>query len=314
MQGANNFSKVSIIIVNYFCYEQCVDAVESIVAKTKKHPFEIIIVDNSNNKEEFAKLKKHLNDKCILVNPEANLGFGKANNLGALNASGDYLFLQNPDTLLINDTIDILADYLDANPSVGIVGPNVYTKNNEPYHSFIKKEMNIKQEVKDNSFLSLVKRRLFKKRHDFNYSDKPLKIEGYIVGAALLIRKDIFGKVNGFDEDIFMYGEDALICRNVVKKLGYEIYNVPEAKIIHYEGTSFKDDYSKLANAFIDGCYVYYLKSFGEPEAKRYLCKMIKVYKKKALIDKLFGLKLYNKHHCFYKTYQAKFTNLKNRG
>ena len=252
---------VSIIYCNYFTSTLLKDSLESLVAKSANFKYEIIVVDNSNDEVETKKLLKlKINyPNLILIDAKTNLGFGKANNLGSKYASGKYLYFLNTDTLLVNNAIYELFAFMEKNQNIG-------RRNG-----------------------SLIRGLFFKllRRDDFNYSSKPLKIKGYVCGASLMILKDDFIKLNGFDQDIFMYSEEALLCYQLIKKLRKEIYNVPSSKIIHLEGSSFKSDYSFYAKSFVDGNYLYYLKAYNVKTANKYLKVYLKVVKKKALIFKI---------------------------
>lgn len=279
---------VSIIYCNYFTSTLLKDSLESLVAKSTNFKYEIIVVDNSNDEVETKKLLKlKINyPNLILIDAKTNLGFGKANNLGSKYASGKYLYFLNTDTLLVNNAIYELFAFMEKNQNVGICGSNLFNSNLKPYHSFIKIKKNLYFERRNGS---LIRGLFFKllKRDDFNYCSKPLKIKGYVCGASLMILKDDFIKLNGFDQDIFMYSEEALLCYQLIKKLRKEIYNVPSSKIIHLEGSSFKSDYSFYAKSFVDGNYLYYLKAYNEKIANKYLKVYLRVVKKKALIFKI---------------------------
>ena len=279
---------VSIIYCNYFTSTLLKDSLESLVAKSTNFKYEIIVVDNSNDEVETKKLLKlKINyPNLILIDAKTNLGFGKANNLGSKYASGKYLYFLNTDTLLLNNAIYELFSFMEKNQNVGICGSNLFNSNLKPYHSFIKIKKNLYFERRNGSLIRALFFKLLK-RDDFNYSSNPLKIKGYVCGASLMILKEDFVKLNGFDQDIFMYSEEALLCYQLIKKLRKEIYNVPSSKIIHLEGSSFKSDYSFYAKSFVDGNYLYYLKAYNEKTANKYLKVYLKVVKKKALIFKI---------------------------
>ena len=106
---------VSIIIVNYCSAGLVTEAVRSIIRETKDVSYEIIIVDNASSDDSAEKLDA-LDNNVRLIIADQNLGYGKANNLGAANANGEYLFLLNPDTILMNNGAKILWDYLKKHP------------------------------------------------------------------------------------------------------------------------------------------------------------------------------------------------------
>lgn len=255
---------VSIIIVNYNTEELTLNCIKSIIDKTHKVSYEIIIVDNASPIYP-QRLSQH--DNILYIQSDINLGFGKANNLGATHSSGDVLFFLNPDTILINDAISILYEYLHNHPETGICGGNLFSIDMEPAHSFRKVSPSILSEIHD-----LLNRRdiLLKKIHDFNYSDSPLEV-AYITGADLCIRKSLFNNIGGFNNDFFMYFEESYLC-HLVQKKGYNIICIPEAHIIHLEGKSFifKERREKL---YLKGRKLYLCKRYGS--FYYYLCNII---------------------------------------
>lgn len=219
---------VSIIIVNYNTEKLILDCLDSIYEKTEGLEFEVIVVDNdSPDKPDILKEDKRIK----YIQSEKNLGFGKANNLGAEYAEGEYLFCLNPDTLLLNNAIKILYDYFIRHKEVGICGPNQYNINDKPGNSFSTMEYGI--------LFELLESRGITSRYisHFNKKNEPIDVKN-VSGAALFIKKELFNKIGGFDKDIFMYFEDNIICYEV-SKLGYRIVNIPEAIIKHLEGQSF---------------------------------------------------------------------------
>ncbi|GHS85906.1 glycosyl transferase [Bacteroidia bacterium] len=225
---------VSIIIVNYNTKQLTANCIDSVFEKTEGINFEIILVDNAStdgSKEHFR------NDARIqFIESDENLGFGRANNLGAKYAKGKYLFLLNSDTILLNNAVKILANFLDDNPKVGICGGNLFDENQQPTLSYaIINSLSIKGELNLLSNNNMMKIK-YGKNVVFNYSNRPIAVYA-IIGADLMIRSNIFRQINGFDEDFFMYHEELELAHRV-KKLGYKIYCTPDAKIIHLGGKS----------------------------------------------------------------------------
>ncbi len=225
---------VSIIIVNYNTAELLNDCIDSVQSKTVNVDYEIIVVDNNSEKGSL----DHLIEKYPTVNfifSEENLGFGRANNLGATKARGKYLFLLNPDTLLVNNAIAILSDFMEVNPESGVCGGNLYKADNGPaisYHTM--------------NFYTREWRILFNKKWPlgFNETDKPMNVN-VIMGADLFIRKELFDRLKGFDPDFFLYFEEVYLC-DQIRCLGYQVTSVPQAKIIHYEGAAAENKNEEL--------------------------------------------------------------------
>lgn len=244
---------VSIIIINYNTEDLTLNCINSIIKKTKDISFEIIIVDNASPNKPI-KLKKR--DDIKFIQSDINLGFGKANNLGAKYAQGDYLFMLNPDTILTNNAIYILWEYIKQHPKVGTVGSNLYSKDLTPNCSYGIKDPSIWEEfIASKNFLA--KRFI----ENFNHSSLPKKV-AYISGASLMISKQLFYQINGFDKDFFMYYEDTFLGY-IVRKNGYVNVNIPQAKIIHLDGQSF--NLKKIREYYsFEGRKLYLIKRYNK--------------------------------------------------
>lgn len=227
---------VSIIIVNYNTASLIEDCIQSIVKYTKNVNYEIIVVDNNSHGDNIQILKK-INQISKLILLDVNLGFGGANNKGVEQASGKFLFFLNPDTLLCNNAIKILVDFLTAHSQCGACGGNLYNVHMTLIHSHNKRFPGVIDEL-DQALKRSLSYLLDKGNTLFNTTIHPLEV-AFITGADLMIPKHIFTQVDGFDPKFFMYYEDTQL-QYKIRKLGYKIFNVPTAKIIHLEGQSFK--------------------------------------------------------------------------
>lgn len=304
-----NLCDVSIILVNYNTYDLTKNCIESIYACNSQLKYEIIVVDNSNTPLLLNQLIKQY-PLVKFIDSKTNLGFGKANNLGSKYANGKYLFFLNTDTLLINNAFDILYDFMEKNEKAIICGPNIYTRELAPNHSFYFKKKNLKNDRNNYSLLHTLYRKFCKKRDDFNYSTNPIIVDGYVCGAALMISKADFIEIGGFEKEIFMYAEEALLCYKATKDFNRFIYNIPSSKIIHFEGASFEGSTLKRSTMIVDGNYLYYRIIYGEKIALKYLKTMKSIFKNKMLISKFFNKKKYIYFSNMYKAYSNKYSSL----
>lgn len=220
---------VSIIIVNYKTIDLVRDCVASIQKFTSGINYEIIVVDNAS--EDISALKS---EKTATIQLDKNIGFGGANNCGAEAAKGDVLFFLNPDTLLLNNAVKILFDAMKTLPHCGICGANVYDAELKPHHSYNYCTMTLKHGMRC-MFIPSGKLSHISRQH--NFSEQPKAVE-YITGADLMISRQLFEDVGGFNRNIFMYYEDVDLCFKV-RSRKLRCYSVPEARIQHFEGQSF---------------------------------------------------------------------------
>lgn len=224
---------VSIIIVNYNTINLLCNAIDSVIQKTTKLIYEIIVVDNNSNDNSKQIINDKYSENIKYISLSKNIGFGRANNEGIHIAKGRNIFLLNPDTILQNNAVKILSDYLDSNLGVAVVGGNLYNANGTPQASFSCYYPSISHEV-----CRLFNLCLNKRIQSFNYSDIPQKVIT-VYGAALMIKKTVIAEVGGFDSRFFMYAEEDELCHRI-KKRGYSIINVPQSQITHLDGRSFE--------------------------------------------------------------------------
>lgn len=230
---------VSVIIVNYHTSSLVKDCIASILRHTEGVTYEIIVVDNATEPDLPHQMGAAFPDapaRCVML--EENVGFGRANNAGFDVARGRNLFCLNPDTILLNNAIRILSDYLDTHPGTGAAGANLYDEHLRPMHSFRRRFPGPAWEF--NELLHLVPDRLrYGRNRHFNASGQPLDV-AYVTGADLMIPRRVLDATGGFDPDFFMYYEETDLCRRIRAK-GFGIVSVPEARIQHLEGGSFAD-------------------------------------------------------------------------
>ena len=258
--------QVSIIIVSYNTKELTKKAIQSVFDKTEGIEYEIIVVDNASKDGSVEELKKTFQDKITVIQSKENLGFGRANNLGIKQSKGEYIFLLNSDTELINNAIKIFYEYMEENKQVGVCGGNLYNVNNVPEESYASYKNNIISYFIYRYltiFYYYVYKFTKKKKFycHFNYSNK-VKEVGYISGADMFIRKEALDKSGLFDENFFMYCEDGDLNFRI-RKQGYNIKSIPQAKIFHYLSKSSKDILEKYKIA-MKGTYYFYFKYFGK--------------------------------------------------
>lgn len=226
--------EVSIILVNYNTKQMTMDCIDSIFNYTKDVSFEVIVVDNDS---KDASDELFGNDSRILyVKNKYNLGFGRANNIGAEHARGNLLFFLNTDTLVKDNVIGLMCRYMRQHDDTSVCGVNLVNRDMKPTLSFERIYPSIWYLL--NELTARVPSTILYGRNAyFNHSKYPLKV-AYVSGADLMIRKAAFNEVGGFDNNFFMYYEETDLCYQV-KKRGHRIVALPNLQIIHFGGQSF---------------------------------------------------------------------------
>ena len=222
---------VSVIIVSYNTCELTRNCIYSVIEKTEDVDYEVIVVDNASSDGSVEMIKTTF-PQVKVIEEKNNWGFGKANNIGAGNATGDYLFLLNSDTLLVNNAIKILYEYMQSNPKTGICGGQLVDleghniNSHGPYPS-VMRELAI----------ALFPAVWLNAKSEECTTAKP--INRFISGADMMINRQHFNQMKGFDPDFFMYSEDVDLSLRF-KRAGYSNCFVPEAVIIHLVNQSSK--------------------------------------------------------------------------
>ena len=222
---------ISIIIVNYKVKEYIIPCIESIYKYTSKSlRYEILVIDNNSNDGSIDAIKSQFSEVKTYENTE-NFGFSKAVNQGAETAIGKYIFILNPDTKLIEDSISILFTFLEKNETVAVVGPALVTE------SGIKQQSYWKEPTLINTILSIYHLDFlnYKKNYRNEIGDKTILVDA-ISGGAFFVQRDVFQNLNGYHPNLF-WMEDIDFCTKV-RKLDNKIIYYPETKIIHYGGKS----------------------------------------------------------------------------
>lgn len=250
------------IITTTFNNEDTINNYLSSLLKNIPPQSEVIVVDNKSFDNTLEKLNEF--KKITLIKNNENLGFAKACNIGALNARGEYLFFLNPDIEVVGDSISCLLSFISKDSSIGVLAPKLVLKNGDIQNS-VRKLPTLSGAIKE--YIFGVKSAYSEYVPE---SLDPIEIEA-AYGAAVLIRKELFNKIKGFDERYFMYYEDLDLCRRI-RNLGFKIKYYPKAVFKHEVGGSSKNAervkiplISRISSNFIPirktGSYYFQVKS-----------------------------------------------------
>jgi GT2 family glycosyltransferase len=248
---------VSIIIVNYNTRDMLRDCLGAIREKCPETSHETIVVDNAST-DGSADMVASSFPEVQLIRSKENLGFGRANNLGAKEAKGKYLFFLNSDTIMINDALCELRTFMDANPKCGIAGGNLTDLEGRPIHSH---SMALPGPCTD--LVRLIPgqhRTLHGKNWTYNYTGAPLRVT-YVTGADMMMRRELFEALGGFDPDFFMYYEETELTWRA-SLLGYTVWSVPSARITHIKGGSL-EGLQSVKRMVYESKYLYMRKVYG---------------------------------------------------
>ncbi len=229
---------VSIIIVSYNTRELTLACLRSVYAQTEKLRFEIILVDNASTDGSADAIANELSD-VRLIRSEKNLGFAGGCNLGAAAARGQYVLLLNPDTRVLNSAIEKLVSFAQQHPQAGIYGGRTLNEDGTlnpmscwarptPW-SFFCRGVGL-----TNVFPNT---RIFDPETYGSWRRDSVREVDIITGCLLLIEREIWNRLEGFDPGFFMYSEEADLCLRA-GELGYRPMLSPEVEIVHHGGAS----------------------------------------------------------------------------
>lgn len=248
--------KLSVIILNYnvrYFLEQCVISVSRAI---KTINAEIIVVDNNSPDDSCDMMRSNFPNITLIENKE-NVGFAKANNQAVSIAKGEYVCILNPDTAVSENCFEDLLKYAEQHPNLGAIGTYLMdgtgcflpeSKRNLPTPKVALKKMLGKGNAKNGYYASHI-------------SEKDEGEVAILVGAFMLLKREVYNQVGGFDEDYFMYGEDIDFSYSV-EKAGYINRYLGEIKTLHYKGESTNRDNTYL-DRFYGAMHIFYDKQLS---------------------------------------------------
>ena len=224
-QSSMRKNKIAVIILNYFGDEDTIECLESLSKFSSGESIEIYVVDNGSSADISLADNKACN--FIYIKNEVNLGFAEGNNVGirrALANNVDFILLLNNDTVLIDNSIFVLAEKLMGEKDLGIGGIVNY------YYSDPEK---LWQAGCINNFITTTPKPITK----FDAKIDNLTYVDYIPGASMLIKSEVLNKIGLLDDRYFAYYEEYDFCQRA-KKAGYGIAFLQNSKILHKVGKS----------------------------------------------------------------------------
>ncbi|HSD64495.1 MAG TPA: glycosyltransferase [Ignavibacteriaceae bacterium] len=251
---------LSIIIVNYNVKEFLQNLIHSIRKAAQNLQYEIIIVDNASMDGSVECISEKFHDVHLIANT-VNKGFGKANNQALKIAKGNYFLLINPDSIVSEDTLVKMISFFETHPAAGLAGCKILNPDGTlqlacrrsfpgPWTSFCK-VTGLSTLFPDSKLFA---------RYNLTYKDENKSYEvDAISGSFMMMKREVYEKIGGFDEDFFMYGEDLDLCYRI-QKAGYKVFYVHETQVIHYKGESTRRSSLDETKFFYDAMHLFVKK------------------------------------------------------
>lgn len=228
---------ISIVIVNWNSKAYVRGCLQSLARHAPSIALEVIVVDGGSFDGCDQMLAGEFPSVIFVQSPD-NIGFARCNNLGARHAKGHYLLLLNPDTELIDDSLETLWREAAALPDAGAIGCRLLNRDHSLQTSCVQCFPTAINQALDSEFLH----KRFPRSSLWGMA--PLYTEGHapvpaeaISGACILVKRAYYEAVGGFTESYFMYGEDLDLCYKLTQA-GHRSYYVPNARVVHFGGGS----------------------------------------------------------------------------
>ena len=266
--------ELSVIIVSY----NCLPLIKQCIASIDKYndigdSLEVIVVDNSTDDETIEWLRSERPDVIAIDND--NKGFGQGNNVGADASHGLYLLFLNPDTILVEPVFRYAIDKFKADPELGMFGVRLLDADQKRNHSFLLRWVPGMFRTKLNDVLVAL--------------DIFIPSMMFTLGADIFIRKELFYAAGCFDEEFFMYCEEADLT-NRVNKTGMKNRFFRDKQIIHLEGKTQKTPNALRTYKRVTESRKHYCEKYGL-DFRKNLDRELRYCKLKKTVTELLGRK-----------------------
>ncbi len=229
---------LSIVIVNWNSLDFTIECVASIIECVRDLDYEVIVVDNASLDGDCRALKDAY-PSVTLLRLDQNIGFARANNIGAAASRGNNILFLNPDTKVLRDAIQRMVARLSNAPEVGAVGCRLLNRDLTVQTSCVQAFPTIVNQVFGLACLERFRPTGRLLGLDALFSEETgLDVE-VVSGACLMVKRSAFNAVGEFSSEYFMYAEEADLCFKL-RRAGWKIRFVNDAQIVHYGGQSTK--------------------------------------------------------------------------
>lgn len=264
--------ELSIIIVNWNTRELLSQCLQSLTDTVKEISYEVWVVDNNSSDHSVEMIQKRFPRFQVIANSE-NAGFVRANNQAIACSRGRFLLLLNSDTVTLPDSICTMVRFMDEHPRAGGVGVRLLN----PDRTFQASYTPFPTLWNELLMLSGLGRWLIRPSYP-SYGplvqDGPKRIQGYMEGACLMVRREAINQIGGLDEHIYMYSEEVDWCFRF-HVAGWELWYLPNAPIVHYGGQSSKKRQGRMEAELYRSRVYFFHKHYGKLAA---LCLKYLIY------------------------------------
>lgn len=251
-----------VVIVNYNARDLLRDCLRSLFQSQGNFSFAVVVVDNASSDGSQAMVGEEFS-QVQLVENQKNLGYSRGNNQGLKQKKAGYYLLLNPDTVLPPLALRGMLDFMEAHPQAGIAGPKLILADGSLdlacRRSFPTPQVSFYRMV-GLSRLFPQSRRFA--RYNLTYLDPEAVSEvDSVVGAFMLIRKEVLEQIGYLDEDFFLYGEDLDLAYRA-KTQGWKVFYNPQVVVRHYKRQSTRLNPHQAQYEFYRAMWLFYRKHY----------------------------------------------------
>jgi N-acetylglucosaminyl-diphospho-decaprenol L-rhamnosyltransferase len=228
-------TRLAIVIVSFNARDDLARTLASLHDAPARVPHSIVVVDNGST-DDAPTLVRTQFPGVRVIDAAANLGFGRANNLGIRETTSDYVLLLNPDTVVPRGAIDTLVERLDADPTIAAIGPRLVDAQGRAELSF-GAMYSPWTEARRKVALALDSRGVGAVRRWIDRATRTPREPDWLTAACLLVRRSAGDAAGWFDERYFMYAEDVDLCA-ALRAAGGRIVFAPDVEVVHMRGRS----------------------------------------------------------------------------
>ena len=245
--------KICIVIVSYNVCQLLDECLQSVKRALQGIDGEIYVVDNLSTDGTVETLQPRHPDVHFIANQE-NVGFARANNQAIRCTDSEYVLLLNPDTVVYENTLHGVLDFMDSHPEAGGAGVRMLNREGQVAPE--------SRRAIPTPWVAMLKMLGCTRRYYMSHLswDKPGQIE-VISGAFCMLRRKALNQIGLLDEDYFMYGEDIDLSFRLLKG-GWQNWYLP-FDIIHYKGESTQKSTFRYVHTFYQAMLIFFRKHYG---------------------------------------------------
>ncbi|MGQ9492188.1 MAG: glycosyltransferase family 2 protein [Anaerolineae bacterium] len=255
---------LSIVIVNYNTRDLLRTCLRSVYASQGNFHYEVIVVDNCSSDSSVAMVRQEF-PQVNLIASEINGGYAYANNLGLRQATGRYVLLLNPDTVLPPTALCDMLTFMEEHPDAGVAGPKLVLADGSLDLACRRSFPTL--DVAFYRLVGLSKRYPHSprfNRYNLGYLDPDQMAEvDSVVGAFMMMRREALQQAGFLDERFFAYAEDIDLCYRIKVNHGWKVYYNPKVVVTHYKGQSTRQRYIAMNIEFYRAMWLFHQKHFA---------------------------------------------------